>query len=256
MHRMLTRHRRSPWMAARSSRPAPSSGQVGPSTRDMERLNWMEFREWVPAKINTVLLPLGSLEAHGVTANGTDILAPVAMATGHRRARQRARRAGRALRNHRVARRPTQAASPFADEAYRAYVKAVALGLARNKFRNLIFVNGHGGNTAALNASPPRSQSRRRPDAGRQLVDLLLGRDARGVRRGRRPRGRERERVRDGDRSVALASRALHARARHAQPAVRLLGSVPAPVDDHALQGRARGTRSSTAPRRRFTSRR
>src|SRR5207237_6667274 len=51
-----------------------------PSTRDMERINWIEFREWVPAKIQTVLLPLGTLEPHGVAPNGTDILAPVAMA--------------------------------------------------------------------------------------------------------------------------------------------------------------------------------
>jgi creatinine amidohydrolase len=49
-----------------------------PSTREMERINWIEFREWVPAKIRTVLLPLGTLEPHGVAPNGTDILAPVA----------------------------------------------------------------------------------------------------------------------------------------------------------------------------------
>src|SRR6266487_2340271 len=51
-----------------------------PSTPEMERINWIEFREWVPAKINTVLLPLGTLEPHGVAPNGADILAPVAMA--------------------------------------------------------------------------------------------------------------------------------------------------------------------------------
>src|SRR5437763_14975924 len=49
-------------------------------TRDMECINWIEFREWVPARINTILLPLGTLEPHGVAPNGTDILAPVAMA--------------------------------------------------------------------------------------------------------------------------------------------------------------------------------
>src|SRR5881398_2409985 len=42
--------------------------------------NWLEFRDWVPARIRTVLLPLGTLEPHGVAPNGTDILAPVAMA--------------------------------------------------------------------------------------------------------------------------------------------------------------------------------
>src|SRR5437667_12651579 len=59
---------------------AAAADQNGQTTREMERINWMEFREWVPAKINTVLLPLGTIEPHGVTANGADILAPVAMA--------------------------------------------------------------------------------------------------------------------------------------------------------------------------------
>src|SRR5947199_8283867 len=57
-----------------------SAKQNAPSTREMERINWLEFREWVPAKIQTVLLPLGTLEPHGVAPNGTDILAPMAMA--------------------------------------------------------------------------------------------------------------------------------------------------------------------------------
>src|SRR5438034_1394461 len=40
--------------------PAVSAGEPqSPSTREMERINWMEFREWVPGKIRTVLLPLG-----------------------------------------------------------------------------------------------------------------------------------------------------------------------------------------------------
>ena len=48
--------------------------------REMERINWMEFRELVPARIDTVILPLGTLEGHGVIANGADIVAPVAIA--------------------------------------------------------------------------------------------------------------------------------------------------------------------------------
>jgi len=125
--------------------------QDGPTTRDMERINWMEFREWVPSRITTVLLPLGSLEAHGVTANGADILEPLAMA------REIAGRVNAMVApvvpygvTASLAAYPGGLTIP--DDAYRAYVKAVAVGLARSKFRNLIFVNGHGGNTAALNA--------------------------------------------------------------------------------------------------------
>ncbi|NWG14442.1 MAG: creatininase family protein, partial [Acidobacteria bacterium] len=50
------------------------------STRDMERINWMEFKEVVPARIQTVLLPTGTVEAHGVINNGADVMAPVAIA--------------------------------------------------------------------------------------------------------------------------------------------------------------------------------
>src|SRR6266481_9237752 len=120
-----------------------------PRTRDMERINWIEFREWVPAKIDTVLLPLGTLEPHGVAPNGTDILAPVAMA------REIASRV-----NAMVA-----PAIPYGftgimdaypgsftvpEDAYRAYVRAVVVGLAKNKFKNIILLNGHGGGQTAI----------------------------------------------------------------------------------------------------------
>jgi hypothetical protein len=35
----------------------------------MERINWMEFKEIVPKKIETVLLPTGTLEPHGITGS-------------------------------------------------------------------------------------------------------------------------------------------------------------------------------------------
>ncbi len=50
------------------------------STREMSDINWMEFKEVVPSKINTVILPTGTLEPHGVINNGADITAPIAIA--------------------------------------------------------------------------------------------------------------------------------------------------------------------------------
>lgn len=120
-----------------------------PTTLEMERINWMEFGDWVPAKIDTVLLPLGTLEAHGATANGTDILAPVAMA-----------REIAPLVNAMIA-----PAIPYGftgildaypgsftipEDAYRAYVRAVLVGLAKNKFKNIMMLNGHGGGQTAI----------------------------------------------------------------------------------------------------------
>lgn len=124
----------------------------GPSTREMERINWMEFREWVPANIDTVLLPLGTLEPHGVTANGTDMIIPLTMA------REIAPRVN-AMIAPIVPYGFTGSLDAFPgnftipEDIYREYVRAVMVGLAWNKFKNIVMLNGHGaGQTAVLMA--------------------------------------------------------------------------------------------------------
>lgn len=121
------------------------------STRDMSDINWMEFKEVVPSKISTVILPTGTLEPHGVINNGADITAPVAIA-------------------RKIAREVNAMIAPIipygitgsmdaypgafsiSESAYRAYVRDVLLGLAKNGFRNIVVINGHGGpQTAVLN---------------------------------------------------------------------------------------------------------
>src|SRR6478672_1754968 len=120
-----------------------------PTTREMERINWMEFAEWVPSRIQTVLLPLGTLEAHGAIANGTDIIAPVAIA------RSIAPRLN-AMIAPVVAYGFTGVLDAYPgsftvpEETYRAYVRAVLTGLAANKFRNIVMLNGHGGGQTAI----------------------------------------------------------------------------------------------------------
>ena len=126
--------------------------QAGPSSRELSDLNWMEFREWVPGKIATVLLPTGTLEAHGVANNGADIIAPVAIA------RQMAPRLN-ALVAPVVPYGVTGSLDAYpggfsiSEAAYRAYLADVLAGLAQLGFRNVIVVNGHGGpQTAILDA--------------------------------------------------------------------------------------------------------
>ena len=123
--------------------------QNAPSTREMERISWTEFREWVPARINTILLPLGTLEPHGVAPNGTDILAPVAMA------REIAPRVNALVApvipygfTGNLDAYPGSFTVP--EDVYRAYVRAVVVGLAKNKFKNIILLNGHGGDQTAI----------------------------------------------------------------------------------------------------------
>ena len=59
--------------------PASVHGQQ-PSSRSMDDLNWKEFQQLVPAKIKTVLLTVGTLEAHGFINNGADNTVPIAIA--------------------------------------------------------------------------------------------------------------------------------------------------------------------------------
>ena len=119
------------------------------STRDMSDINWMEFKEVVPAKINTVILPTGTLEPHGVINNGADITAPVTIA-------------------RKIAREVNAMIAPvvpygitgsmdaypgafsISEAAYRAYVKDILNGLAKNGFRNIVIMNGHGGPQTAV----------------------------------------------------------------------------------------------------------
>ncbi len=123
-----------------------------PSTREIERINWLEFREFVPEKIQTVLLPLGTLEAHGVIPNGTDIIAPVNIA-----------RAIAPAVNAFIAPAVPYGFTGILDAypgsftipepVYREYVRAVLRGLAWTKFRNIILLNGHGGGQTAILAA-------------------------------------------------------------------------------------------------------
>jgi creatinine amidohydrolase len=123
--------------------------QPTPSTREMERINWMEFREWVPGKISTVLLPLGTIEPHGVTANGADILAPVAIAK-EIAPRLNAMIAPVIPYGFTGVMDAYPGSFTVPEDAYRAYVRAVLIGLAKNKFKNIILINGHGGGQTAI----------------------------------------------------------------------------------------------------------
>lgn len=119
------------------------------STREMDRINWMEFRDVVPSKTNTVLLPTGTLEPHGVINNGADNTAPTAMA------RTIARRTNALIA-------PTlpygitgsmeayPGAFQITEAAYRPFVKQILEGLVKNGFKNIIILNGHGGGQTAV----------------------------------------------------------------------------------------------------------
>lgn len=119
------------------------------STREMDRINWMEFGKTVPSKIDTVLLPTGTLEPHGVINNGADNTAPTAMA-----------KAIAERTNAMIA--PTlpygitgslegyPGAFRISERAYRPFIREILEGLVKNGFKNIIILNGHGGGQTAV----------------------------------------------------------------------------------------------------------
>jgi creatinine amidohydrolase len=115
------------------------------SSRSMDELNWMEFKKFVPSKINTVILTVGTMEAHGFINTGADNTVPVGLAHSI---------AGdvNALIAPHIPYGVTGILSPYPgslhipEEPFRNYLRAVMVGLVGNGFRNIIILNGHGPN--------------------------------------------------------------------------------------------------------------
>lgn len=128
---------------------ALAQSKDAPTTRELNLITWQEFQEQVPEKIATVLLPVGTLEPHGVLPNGSDNLAPEAMA------RAMAEKLDAMIAptlNYGVTgtMRAFPGAFAISAEAYRLFIRDIMIGLAKNGFKNIVVLNGHGGPQTAI----------------------------------------------------------------------------------------------------------
>ncbi|HXU73029.1 MAG TPA: creatininase family protein [Polyangia bacterium] len=128
--------------------PATAMAQK-PPTRDMNDLNWMEFKKLVPARIDTVIVTVGTLEAHGVINDGADNTAPVAIA--HAIADD-----VNALIAPHIPYGITGDLAPYPgglhvpEDVFRNYMHAVLDGMVKNGFRRIVVLSGHGGPQTAV----------------------------------------------------------------------------------------------------------
>ena len=119
------------------------------ATRDMNDLNWMEFKRLVPARVDTVIVTVGTLEAHGVINSGADNTAPVAIA--HAIADD-----VNALIAPHIPYGITGDLAPYPgglhvpEEVFRNYMHAVLDGMVKNGFRRIVVLSGHGGPQTAV----------------------------------------------------------------------------------------------------------
>ncbi len=123
--------------------------QDSPTTREMNFINWMEFAEFVPEKIETVLLPVGTLEPHGVIPNGADNIAPERMAK-ELAAQLNAMIAPTLNYGVTGSMKAYPGAFAISKEAYQAFIGDIIVGLSDNHFKNIIIMNGHGGPQTAI----------------------------------------------------------------------------------------------------------
>ncbi len=120
-----------------------------------DQITTKHFQEDVIGRVDTVILPTGSLEAHGQHCPlGTDNMAPWYFAQ-----QIEAQYADRVLILPPVPYGHTPELAEFAgtisisSDTFRRYVADVGRGIARWGMKNLILLNGHGGNTSALQAA-------------------------------------------------------------------------------------------------------
>jgi creatinine amidohydrolase len=118
-------------------------------TRKLEELNWMEFKRIVPKKTDAVLVPVGTIEAHGVTGLGTDNQIPVSICE---RVAARVNTLVAPCINYGITKSllPYPGSITVLPDTFERYMLEVAIGLADAGFRRIVFMNGHGGNTEAL----------------------------------------------------------------------------------------------------------
>jgi creatinine amidohydrolase len=117
--------------------------------RRLAYLNHTEFKKLVPGKIDAVLIPVGTVEAHGITPLGTDVIIPEAMAekicgdVDALVAPAIPYGITRGLSGH-------PGTLPIHPDIFKAYVGEVVKALVEAGFVRIVLLNGHGGQTDEL----------------------------------------------------------------------------------------------------------
>jgi creatinine amidohydrolase len=115
----------------------------------MQYMNWIDFKKLIPKRIKTVILPIGTIEAHGVIPLGTDNIIP------ERIALEIAEKIDAVIAptlNYGITRSllPYPGSITLRENTFLRVVKEIAAGLADNAFETVIFLNGHGGHIEEL----------------------------------------------------------------------------------------------------------
>jgi creatinine amidohydrolase len=121
-----------------------------------EEINWMRFKEIIPAVTDRAILPIGTIEAHSIDPIGSDILIPLRLA-------ELAYADCNAIIAPPVYHGPSgqnlmdmAGTIRIRPDIFEEYVFDVLKGLARWNIKNVLIINGHGGD-----AEPARRAAQR-----------------------------------------------------------------------------------------------
>ncbi len=115
----------------------------------LAHLSWERFRDLVPERTDLAIVPVGTMEAHGAMALGTDTLIPESLAA------VLAPRFGAVIAPA-VAYGVTDSLLPYpgsttvTSATFKAYLFEAAAGLVDAGFRRIVLLNGHGGQSAEV----------------------------------------------------------------------------------------------------------
>ena len=107
-------------------------------------LSWEAFRDRVPSKCDLVLVPVGTIEAHGAIPLGTDNVIPDAMAL-HLAPRLDAFVAPAISYGVTNSLLPYPGSTTVSSATFTQYLFEAAAGLVDTGFRRVVLINGHGG---------------------------------------------------------------------------------------------------------------
>jgi creatinine amidohydrolase len=111
---------------------------------ELTGLTWEAFRERVPSQVDAVIVPIGTIEAHGAIPLGTDLLIPMALAADLA-PRFNALVAPAVPYGVTDSLLPYPGSTTVSSATFAAYLFEAAAGLADAGFRRIVLLNGHGG---------------------------------------------------------------------------------------------------------------
>jgi len=112
--------------------------------RRINYMNWLDFKKLVPEKVDKVIFPIGTIEAHGIIPLGTDNIIPeeISLKVADKIDAIVAPTLNFGITHTLL---PYPGSITLSEETFEKVVTEIAFSLSDNGFKTIIFLNGHGG---------------------------------------------------------------------------------------------------------------